>query len=512
MIENYRSKYIKTYFWQILSVALGFASLFIVVPSLSADKEIFGIYSVCTSLTIFFSYADLGFLASGTKYAAEYYIQGEHGKEVRVIGFTAFVMVSVFLVLGIGVAVLGIFPKLLIPELIEGTDKYAISRALLITLAVSCPIAIGQRILGLIFSIRVEDYKYQRLNIIGNILRICSVFYFLYGGRYMIVEYFIFYQSVSLLIVLIGLLYVKKYGYSIKELIKSFRFDKEVFDKMKKLSGTALVLAFSMIVYYELDQVVISHTLGVKAVAMYGAALSVLTLVRTFCTIVYSPYSSRYNHFIGLKDYTGLVNFVNKMILMFAPVLVIPIMTISLFAKPFVISWVGENYVDSSILVSLLVLSFIPNFVKDPISSYFVSRENNRILVKYNILMPMVYWIGIVLSVKYLGLASFASFKSIAPLVPAVAYWFIAKKEFAAINMELVRFKEIVKSLLLPISVVCTFAYISFPYMGFEKDKYCMAINISAMAMCVVLGMLTAIPFNKYYKIELKRLYNKVHK
>ena len=174
-MNNYRQKYLKTYFWQIISVALGFASLFIVIPSLSYDKEIFGIYSVCTSLTIFFSYADLGFLAAGTKYSAEYYIQGRHNEEVRVIGFTAFIMVIVFFILGLGVVVLGIFPKLLIPELVEGTSKYAISRALLITLAISCPIIIGQRILGLIFTIRVEDYKFQRLVIIGNILRISSV-------------------------------------------------------------------------------------------------------------------------------------------------------------------------------------------------------------------------------------------------------------------------------------------------------------------------------------------------
>ena len=170
-MNNYRQKYLKTYFWQIISVALGFASLFIVIPSLSFEKEIFGIYSVCTSLTIFFSYADLGFLASGTKYAAEYNIQGKLNAEVRIIGFTAFIMVIVFLILGLGVAILGIFPKLLIPELVEGTSKYAISRALLLTLAISCPIIIGQRILGLIFTIRVEDYKFQRLSIIGNILR-----------------------------------------------------------------------------------------------------------------------------------------------------------------------------------------------------------------------------------------------------------------------------------------------------------------------------------------------------
>lgn len=510
-MNNYRQKYLKTYFWQIISVALGFASLFIVIPSLSFDKEIFGIYSVCTSLTIFFSYADLGFLASGTKYAAEYYIQGKHNDEVRIIGFTAFIMVIVFLILGLGVAILGIFPKLLIPELVEGTSKYAISRALLLTLAISCPIIIGQRILGLIFTIRVEDYKFQRFSILGNVLRICSVFYFLHGERYMIVEYFIFYQAVSLMIVISAMIYARKYGYNIREVLLAFRFDNEVFDKMKKLSGTALVLALSMIIYYELDQVVISHTLGVKAVATYSAALSVLTLVRTFCAIVYAPYASRYNHFVGLKDIDGLVGFVNKMIVMFAPIVVIPILTLSIFAYPFVVSWIGNKYEDSSILVSFMVLSFISNFVKDPISGYFVAREKNEILVKYNLLMPTVYWVGIILTIHYLGLLSLASFKCIAPLVPAVAYWFIVRKEFSSLNYEFVRFSEVLKTLLPAMIVIFFLSYSLYPYMKFEKGIECMAYNMIIMALCMTSGLLSVIPFNKYYRIEFSRLYNKVH-
>ena len=117
MITNYRQKYLKIYFWQILSVLLGFCSLFIVVPYLSTNKIIFGIYSVCTSLTIFFSYADLGFLSAGTKYAAEYYVQGKRSEEIRIIGFTAFIMVSIFSILALGIVVLGCCPNLLIPEL-----------------------------------------------------------------------------------------------------------------------------------------------------------------------------------------------------------------------------------------------------------------------------------------------------------------------------------------------------------------------------------------------------------
>lgn len=83
MAITYRRNYLLIYFWQSLSILLGFLSLFVVVPYLSSDKILFGIYSVCTSLTIFFSYADLGFVSAGVKYAAEYFIQGNKEKEVK---------------------------------------------------------------------------------------------------------------------------------------------------------------------------------------------------------------------------------------------------------------------------------------------------------------------------------------------------------------------------------------------------------------------------------------------
>ncbi len=159
MHMNYRKNYFKIYFWQIISVLLGFAALFVVVPYISSNKTIYGIYSVCTSLTIFFAYADLGFLSSGVKYAAEYYIKGQHKEEMRIIGFTSFIMVTVFAILAISIIVLGFFPELLIPELEKGSDPMQIARWLLFTLAFSCPIMIGQRLLSLIFTIRVEDYK-----------------------------------------------------------------------------------------------------------------------------------------------------------------------------------------------------------------------------------------------------------------------------------------------------------------------------------------------------------------
>lgn len=506
---NYRKNYIKIYVWQAISVLLGFVSLFIVVPYISSNKTVYGIYSVCTSLTIFFSYADLGFLSSGVKYAAEYYIKGQHKEEIRIVGFTSFIMVSVFAILALGIIVLGFSPKLLIPELVDASEQMNIARWLLFTLAFSCPIIIGQRLLNLIFTIRVEDYKFQRINIVGNIIRILSVFFFFGGGRYMIVEYYIFYQVVSLGVVSVALLYARKhYKYGFRDLLFAFRFDRQIFDKVKDLTGTALIMTVSMILYYELDQVVISNILGIEAVAIYAIALSVLQFVRTFCSIVYSPYTSRYNHFVGLGDYEGLTHFVNKMILMFAPILIVPILTLSLTAYPFVISWVGDQYVDSGILVSFLVLSFVLNFVKDPIGAYFVATERNGILIKYNLIIPVVFWVGVIALVSTLNTKAFAIMKFVAPWVNVLAYWMLASKDFKARGYKFLRISQLLKTIIPSTVIVILSSMIFSQWMIIEFSKHALFINLLLIAFSSGVSMMLAIPFNDELRGEFVRYYN----
>ncbi len=514
---DYRKNYLKIYFWQTISVLLGFAALFIVVPYISSNKTIFGIYSVCTSLTIFFSYADLGFLSSGVKYAAEYYIKGQHKDEIRIVGFTCFIMVGVFSILALGIVVLGIFPKLLIPELMDGSVQMGIARWLLFTLAVSCPVIIGQRLLNLVFTIRVEDYKFQRINIVGNVIRILSVFYFFGGARYMIVEYYMFYQAVSLGVVAVALLYARKhYNYGFHEFFSTFRFDRDIFNKVKKLSATALIMTVSMILYYELDQIVISNLLGIEAVAIYAVALSVLQLVRTFCSIVYSPYTSRYNHYVGLNDYEGLTHFVKKMIMVFAPVLIIPILTLSLLAKPFVLSWVGNQYLDSCILVSFLVLSFVFNFIKDPIGQYFVATERNSILIKYNLLIPIVFWIGVFVLVGTLNTKAFAIMKFAAPTVNVIAYWSIATKDFRERGFNFLSIGQLFKTVVSTILIVLLLTWMFSLFMIEEHTKSALLINLLLMVCSVGTSMALSIPLNDELSMEVMRYYktliSKMHK
>ena len=70
--------------------------MFVVIPYLTSNPTIYGIYSVCISFSIFLAYADLGFMGAGQKYAAEYFARKEYDEEIKVIGFTNFILFVFF--------------------------------------------------------------------------------------------------------------------------------------------------------------------------------------------------------------------------------------------------------------------------------------------------------------------------------------------------------------------------------------------------------------------------------
>lgn len=476
---------------------MGFLSLFVVVPYLSSDKILFGIYSVCTSLTIFFSYADLGFVSAGVKYAAEYFIQGNKEKEVKMIGFVAFMMMVMFLIVSLIIIVCAVYPKLLIPELQTGSTHFFLARWLLVTLALSCPIIIGQRVLNMIFTIRVEDYKFQRVSILGSLLKILSVFYFFREGAYQLLEYYVFSQVINFLIVIIVLLYIRKYGYKSGKLFAAIRFDRQIFDRVKTLSGTSLVMVITMILYYELDQIVIANFIGIELVAAYAIALSVMSFVRTFMSLLYSPYSSRYNHYHGSGDIAGLQKFVKKIIVELSPMVCCPIIILSCLAIPFVESWVGNAYMRSALLISIMVISFIPNFIGTPISAYFIAKEENLRLIKLNVVNVLIYWIGIIATIHWIGIYSFAIFKSIAPILVAIGYWVMAKDDFNESGGTFISFIGLLKTLLFPTIVALGLCKIVENFMIYEHSKSALFNNLFIMGCCLALSLLAALLVNK---------------
>src|ERR1019366_8639525 len=175
---------------------------------------------------------------------------------------------------------------------LDATKEVVIASSLLLTLAISTPITLLQRLLQIIFGIRLEDFIIQRTNIAASLIKIISVLWYFRDGQYNIVGYFLFIQFVNLLAAIITLLMARKlYKYDFKTLIASMRFNRIVFYKTKNLALTSLYLTITWILYYELDPVIIGKFIGARQVAIYAIGLTILSFYRGILGILFSPFS-----------------------------------------------------------------------------------------------------------------------------------------------------------------------------------------------------------------------------
>lgn len=425
MQDSYSKNYLKIYFFQILSIILGFTSLFVVVPFLSEDKTTFGIYSVCISITIFLSYADLGFLGAGMKYAAESFSKNEREEEIKIVGFTHFVLLVFLLIISGFFLYLSFNPHILIKDIISESDKYTASSLLLI-LAIFSPTILLQRVLQMIYGVRLKEFVLQKINITGNLFKLISVFYFFGNGKYDIVHYFLFIQTVTLICAFIGIVRAKQiFNYDFLLLLKNFKPSKLIFSKTKSLAFSSLFVTFSWILYYELDQFAIGKFLGASEVAIFAIGLTLLGFFRSLLGVFYAPFSARFNHFIGKGKLIELKKFYAHILTITLPIVVFPIFGILFFAKAIVISWVGIKYKDSIIIVQWLVACNILAFISYPTGMLLVAQKRIKEMYIISFLMPIIYWIGIYTTIKFWGTESFAIFKFAVFFISGLAYlWF----------------------------------------------------------------------------------------
>ncbi|WP_160171309.1 MATE family efflux transporter [Flavobacterium seoulense] len=443
--------------------------MFVVIPYLTSDPVSYGIYSVCISFSIFLAYADLGFLGAGQKYAAEYFAKGNREEEIKVIGFTNFILLIFLVLFSVGFFVLSSNPHLLVKG-IDTPNQYYIASSLLLILAVFTPTTLLQRLLQMVFGIRMEDFIIQRTNIIGSVFKILSVLWFFREERYDIVGYFLFTQIVNFIAALFTLLIARnRYNYNFKSLIQSIYFNRIIYDKTKGLAFASLFMTISWILYYELDSISIGMFIGASKVAIYAVGLTILSFFRSIFGILFSPFNVRFNHFVGIGDEKALKTFYLQIVTILAPVVVFPIVAIAILAKPLVFSWVGSNYENSVTVIQILVFCNIFAFITYPTNFMLIAKERQKTLYFISTLLPVIFWTGIMLTINLFGVNSFAIFKLMAFIFSAL-FLFKMMTDYLDYNV-LSSIRIIFLPMLVPMVFLVLGSFFVSNYLPQEKSK-----------------------------------------
>lgn len=499
------NKYIKIYIWQFISIVLNFGTLFIVTPYLSSNKALFGIYTIIVSLNLFLSYADLGFISAGLKYASESYAKGDRKEETRIIGFVAFVF-SIFVGLFLlATLVLSIYPDLIVSDLTQ--DERSISRTLLLILSLFSPTFVLQRMLQVIFAVRLEDYYFQRLLIISNIVKILSTFYFFSGNDYPLISYFLFTQVCNAVAMLAGIRVIRRrLDYDLKLLWQSFRYSKELFQKTRKLAFSSVVLTICWILYYQLDPFVIGKLSGANTVAIYAIGMTLLTYVRSVYGILFSPFTARFNHYIGTGDTDGLRKVFINVLAITLPLTAFPVICIALTTKTLVINWVGPAYSSSILIAQLLVLCYLFSFISSPAGILIIARERVKMIYITSTMLPAIFWVGIAITYSFWGVLSFAVFKLVAFTFSAITYFIVSSRVLQISITELGR--KIILPALLPSLIVIGACLLVRDYLPTGHNKVHLFTYLASIGVICLLGIIVYYFFSTTFKKYLLEILN----
>lgn len=421
MQASYTKNYIQTYIWKALSFVVGFLSLFIVVPFLSSNKELYGLYTFCASFQLYLSYADIGFLSAGQKYAAECFAKDDRQGETKIFGFVGFILLCLILPFSILLCVAAANPGLVINELTQ--ENVSVARFLFLTIAIVSPIQVLlQRVSQSVLTIRVKEYISSRIDIVGSLVKIGSVLFFFTGGRYMICEYFLFINAVTIVCCLITISIIKRTeNYKFRDIFKSIRWSKQVFDKTKYLAFSSLGATVAWLLYYELDLIYIGKLFSITDVAYYSICFTLLNFIRNISNILYGPYSQRFNHFVALNDENSIKRMLHTLVKNTYPLYVFGCCLLSAISFYFVMLWVGKEYVPSVPILSVLAFFFIFQYITQPASYLAIAKEKYTVINVQSIGMSVLFlFLIFLLRATGIGVMSFVIAKVSVALLQGV--------------------------------------------------------------------------------------------
>lgn len=508
MGKSYNKSYLKIYFWKIFRIITGILSMTIVIPLISGNTSIYGIYVLCISITSFLQYTDLGFLSAGQKYASEYFALDDLKNEIKMLSFVHFIMLVLLILCIIAILFFSYYPHFIIPDLNEN-DK-SVASSLFFILALTSPFIIFQRYAQSVFTIRIQDDIYHQIDLGVNVLKISCVWFFYKNNTVDIVNYFILIQALNVLTVIISFGIIKRlYHYDFKLVFSSFRFERAIYDKTKKLAVSSIISTLSWVVFFQMDSFIISKQFGISSVAIYAIPYFLLTFISNLYNTIYYPFLFRFNHYVVSKSDELLYQFLFKIFEFSFPIFILPITVLILLMKPLVIGWVGLGYDDSILVGQMLIASLFLLFITMPYNYLLLSLEKTRILNINSLILPLVFILLLFLLKKEFSLLAVAIAKTVAFMTSA--FYLYLSYNIKGFNIFNFIFNRIVCIVLSLIVLFGSYFFLA-PYLDDIKPKNALSMVkiISIGVVIFTLAMSAYLMLNKDLKLFGKNILSSV--
>lgn len=443
----------------------------------------YGLYTLVSGVVSYLSLFSLGFTGAYLRFFSRF----NQKKDREGLASLNGMFFSIFLILAFAALICGLalsfFPKEVFGSKLSGTELHE-ARTLMIILVVNIAISLISSIFDSIVS-AYEQFVFQRvLSLLAVIINpfICLPLLLMGHGNIMIV--------VVALGITIGKLCVN-FWFCVWKLKIPISFHNFQFSLLKEMGVFSFFLLLNMIIdqiNWNVDKIILSHTHGIKEVAIYGVASQINRLFITFSTTISTVFAPRINRIAADDD----TDYQQKYTLLMAKVgriqwLVLGLMAMGLivFGKYFIVKiYAGKGYEEAYTVSMYLVIPALISLIQN------VGIEIQRALnmhqfrsIIYVVMAGFNIFISIPLAEKFgaVGTAMGTAFSLI------VANGFIMNvfyHKVLGINMKYF-WKEIgntLKGFIIPIiSGVLTIRYITFDGFG----KYIICVGMFIVIYCI---------------------------
>ena len=305
---EYKSKFYRSYFWQTLGILTQIASIFIVLPLLGESKNLFAVYVFLNSTVVVMNYLDFGFYSSSLKYAAEAFSLNRSDREQSIFQVSFFILFVVAgLVLLLFMIVIAKPHTMFSNTLLDSLSSLDLSRLILIHCAgiIIFPI---QRLIQGYFTIRIELFKLQKVNVASSIAKILLA-PLLFAWGYGLIEYYLLTKVIDCLTLLILFILYHELSVLFSAILKYSEINLSVLIDLSPLARHSFLGSLAWLLFYELDMFVVTKFGSSSEIVLFSTAFALIQYLRFFTSAIFSVFQNRFNHIkvanqgVTLKSY-----------------------------------------------------------------------------------------------------------------------------------------------------------------------------------------------------------------
>jgi O-antigen/teichoic acid export membrane protein len=384
-----KSRILFGYVFQFLQIIVKYFSFVIIIPFLSKDVTIYGLYNYIISFTIVIAYLDFGYLRSANKFCSEEVSSGKIDDEIKILGFSGFMfflisLFFIFILLG-----LSFFPSVLISNL--KTDEEVVFKSLLRLLTVGILSNVVYRISQVFFEVRFKSYL---VNIISTLISIVNIIIAI-TLNYMfddfpIVLYYALFNITYFLFFPVIFCFLKNNQFNFLIFLKNFRYNITLDRKLRALSYSNFFQSIFWLFFMELDLLFIGKYFGKIELGIVAPVFSILVLQKFFITTLMQPFTVKLFHestnFAFLK-----IIFSDYFSILFSLISFFSI-GLFLFSERFILTWLGLDYIETVKIFRITSLFFSLSFFSIIYSTIINSKLNVSEVYFLSFLQTFLFW------------------------------------------------------------------------------------------------------------------------